>query len=282
MTVVTKAPTPANVWQGTVDLYIDVTAPASAVPAVNADEVALDANGQPSTTSQGVTAATNATPIVLTVTSSAAFNNGELATVSSVGGNTNANGIWATTIPTGGTTIQLNGSAGNAAYTVGGTIMQGAHVGLLEGPTTCTLTCKIDGIGSDTFEDEHDAALTSLEVEIDTVMKESDLAKFLAMTSNPNYGNFASLGVTGTGTLGVQMGGAQSASMQKHRLMFVGPQRNVPGQWIYVFLFVGYNDAPCQITFSRAKANLWKVKFVGLANLTRTAGDEVAHIVWVL
>lgn len=281
MATLTKAPTPANVWQGTVDLYIDPAAPGSAVPAVNADEIALDANGQPATLTAAITGATNATPIVLTVGSTTGFNSGEIHTVSGVGGNTNANGIWAITVLSG-TTIQLNGSAGNAVYTSGGIIYQGAHVGLLEGPTTCTLTPKLDAIGSDSFEDAHDAALQSLTVEVDTVLKETDLAKLLAMSSNPNYGNFASLGVSGSGTMALQMGGAQSATMQKHRLMFVGPQRNVAGQWIYVYLMKAYNEASLAITFERSKANLWKVKFVGIADLTRTAGDEVAHIVQVL
>ena len=281
MATVTKAPTPANVWQGTVDLYIDVAPPSSAVPAVNADEVALDASGQPTTISEAITGATDATPIVLTVGSTTGFASKRIVTVAGVGGNTNANGIWSITVLSS-TTIQLNGSAGNAAYTSGGTVQLGAHLGLLEGPTSAEVDTKIDWILSDQFEDAHDAALLTLAVEVNSVLKETDLAKLLMMSSNVNYGNFASIGTSGSGTLSMQFGGAQSSSMDKHTLMFVGPQRNNPGQWIYVFLFQAYNDAPLKITFQRSKANLWKVKFNGLADLTRTAGDEVAHIVQVL
>lgn len=274
MAVIAKAPTPANVWQGPIDLYIDLAAPTTHTPPTQADEIALDGSGQPATLQLAVTGATNATPIQVTVGSAAGLANGDLVTVAAVGGNTNANGIWTIGGLTG-TTFNLLGSVGNSAYTSGGTVNQGAHAGLLEGPTTVTVAPKLEDIGSDNFEGPHDAAGVSLGVEVDTVMKETDLAKLLAMACNQNYGNFAYL----ANTQALQFGGVQSAAMKKRRLMFAGPNRNSSTKWIYFFLFAGYNDAPIQITFSRAKANLWKVKFVGLADLTRLAGDEVAHLV---
>lgn len=67
-----------------------------------------------------VTGATNATPIVLTVTSHGLVT-GDRVTVASVGGNTAANGNWTVTKVTDNT-FSLDDSAGNGAYTSGGSV----------------------------------------------------------------------------------------------------------------------------------------------------------------
>lgn len=67
-----------------------------------------------------ISGATNATPIVITNAASS-FVVGQVVVVASVGGNTNANQTWEIQAVTSTTTTLLN-SAGNAAYTSGGTI----------------------------------------------------------------------------------------------------------------------------------------------------------------
>jgi hypothetical protein len=45
---ISKVYTPANIWQGPVDVYVNIPAPASAnPPAADANEITLDSNGQP-------------------------------------------------------------------------------------------------------------------------------------------------------------------------------------------------------------------------------------------
>lgn len=68
-----------------------------------------------------ITGATNATPIVLTVDSITNITDGDWVRVNGVGGNTNANGTFLVT-SVSGSNITLVGSAGNAAYTSGGTL----------------------------------------------------------------------------------------------------------------------------------------------------------------
>lgn len=78
--------------------------------------------GQASTVNSGsnsVTGATNATPIVITAAGHT-LADGDLVTISGVGGNTAANGIWVVD-NVAGNDFELVGSAGNAAYTSGGT-----------------------------------------------------------------------------------------------------------------------------------------------------------------
>lgn len=66
-----------------------------------------------------VSGATNATPIVLTVPSGHGIAVDDYVFVTGVGGNTAANGTFRISV-SGSTTVTLEDSAGNAAYTSGG------------------------------------------------------------------------------------------------------------------------------------------------------------------
>lgn len=65
-----------------------------------------------------ITGATNATPIVLTVTAHG-LSSGDFVSVSAVGGNTNANAAWPI-VKVDANSFSLTGSVGNSAYTSGG------------------------------------------------------------------------------------------------------------------------------------------------------------------
>jgi hypothetical protein len=67
-----------------------------------------------------ITAATNASPIVIT-SASHGLVTGDTVVVTAVGGNTAANGTWEVTVSSS-TQFSLNSSTGNAAYTSGGTV----------------------------------------------------------------------------------------------------------------------------------------------------------------
>lgn len=73
----------------------------------------------PPTATKAITDATNAAPIVITATAHG-YVTGQWINVASVGGNTNANGIWQIKRLTDNT-FELVGSQGNSAYTSGGT-----------------------------------------------------------------------------------------------------------------------------------------------------------------
>lgn len=70
--------------------------------------------------SRTVSAATNATPIVITTTADHLFATGDTVIVASVAGNTAANGTWTIT-KVSATTFSLDTSVGSGAYTSGGT-----------------------------------------------------------------------------------------------------------------------------------------------------------------
>lgn len=73
-----------------------------------------------STATSTITAASNASPIVITTSAPHTFPSGAEVTISGVSGNTAANGTW-TVAPVDATRFSLNGSSGSGAYTSGGT-----------------------------------------------------------------------------------------------------------------------------------------------------------------
>ena len=77
----------------------------------NGTWTSVSSNGQPNT-SYTITAATNATPIAITVASGGSWATGDVVSINNVGGNTAANGTWIIT-STGANTFTLDGSVGN-------------------------------------------------------------------------------------------------------------------------------------------------------------------------
>lgn len=97
-----------------------------------------------------VTAASNATPIVLTCTlDNGTFADGDLVKVQDVGGNLNANGtFFITSVAGSGTSMTLEGSNGSAAWTSGGKVYKlnkaaGFHIALATA-TAAVLNDKVD------------------------------------------------------------------------------------------------------------------------------------------
>ena len=93
--------------------------------------IVANATGAPTGIVQApITNATNATPIVITIADTTGLLTGDTVYIAGVEGNTAANGFWEVGTVTG-TTVELVGSAGNGAYTTGGSL-EGGDLGLLD------------------------------------------------------------------------------------------------------------------------------------------------------
>ncbi len=79
----------------------------------------INADYQITTSGLAISAATNASPIVIT-SATHGYTTGDVVTIAGVAGNTAANGTWTIIVLTS-TTFSLTGSTGNGAYTSGGT-----------------------------------------------------------------------------------------------------------------------------------------------------------------
>lgn len=104
-------------WQATLEMIGASTA--AAPPSRSIWRSLFGVAGAAVTGSGSVTAATNASPIVITQTGHGKAN-GAVVRISGVLGNTAANGVWVIGNATANT-YELVGSTGNAAYTSGGT-----------------------------------------------------------------------------------------------------------------------------------------------------------------
>jgi hypothetical protein len=110
----------------------NITTGATAVRTVPGDTIRIMGSPEPTSLGQNgvwtsqalqatktLTAATNATPIAITITGHG-YSTGDTVVVTGVGGNTAANGTWEITV-TDANTFTLDGSAGNGNRTSGGT-----------------------------------------------------------------------------------------------------------------------------------------------------------------
>lgn len=113
---------------------------ASATTGIVNTTLASTVGAVPGVSNLAVSGATNATPIEISATAHG-LASGNYVQISSVLGNTNANGQWVITV-TGANTFTLDGSAGNAAYTSGG-IVQGGDLGEVD--TIIQANCVPDG-----------------------------------------------------------------------------------------------------------------------------------------
>lgn len=135
---------------------------------------------------KAVTGATNATPIVLTVTANG-FANGDIVVVGGVGGNLAANGIWKVAAQATNTislTDPITGSnvVGSAAYTSGGYVVclgpsaagdnwddfDGALVGTAQTLTTPTVTAGVADADDVTYSSVSGATVEAIGIYKDT------------------------------------------------------------------------------------------------------------------
>lgn len=203
MANVARTYTPGDIFQNPVDVYANITAPASsATPTADANCLTLDANGQPSSST-------------------------------------------------------------------------GIHIGSVEGPTAITFTEKVNEIMDDQHESAIDAGFDSIDAEIDFNMKETNFSKLQTLLTSDQLGKYTSLSATEAW----QLGGQFSSATTYITLLLVSQRRDVAGKYLYVLAFKCYLKSAIQLTFLRSKETVYKLKFGAIADLTRTAGDELMQIV---
>lgn len=127
-----------------------------------------------------ISSATNATPIVITTTSTNALVTGQQVVISGVGGNTAANGTFQITVVTN-TTFQLNGTVGNGGYTGGGTVNTTPY----QFPLSFTEGNTVLAVGNDGY--------TAAQISVNA----GGSAIFTATTNSPFSGSTTSLTING-------------------------------------------------------------------------------------
>lgn len=161
-----------------------------------------------------------------------------------------------------------------------GTPTQGSPVfaGATDGATTVALSPKIEQIMSDQLAAPVDVVMTGEAETIEVTMKQSDLA---------NLKNFIVHGMFSTGTDTGLPPGSQSYEeisfggiipIPKTSVAVISPRRDAASKYVVSQLYQAYQAEAIQLPFQRGKETTFKVKFDGLADATRIAGDQVGKI----
>jgi hypothetical protein len=151
--------------------------------------------------------------------------------------------------------------------------------GATEGAITSTMTPKYQEIAADQVASPVDVVMTSDAYEIDVTIKQSNLANLIS---------FFPPGTFSTGTDANQPAGAQAYEqitfggiipVPKFGVAVISPRRDATGKFVVSHLYQAYQAEAVKLPFQRGKETTFGVKFKGIADSTRPAGDQVG-MVW--
>lgn len=150
--------------------------------------------------------------------------------------------------------------------------------GATDGAATVMLTPKLEQINADQVAAPIDVVMTGEAASIEVTLKESDLAKLKYFVSNGNYttGTDTNLPSGAQSFEEISFGGVMPIS--KASVAVISPRRDVPGKYVISQLYSAYQAQAVQLPFQRGKETSYKVKFEGLADPSRPAGDQVGKL----
>lgn len=151
----------------------------------------------------------------------------------------------------------------------------GVHLGSVEGPSTISITEKVNEILDDQHENAIDAGFDSIEAEIDFNLKETALAKLLTLLTASTLGARTLLAAQEV----LQLGGKLDSAANPITLLLVSPRRDLAGKFLYAMAYKAFLNSALPFSFSRSKENVHKLKFRCVMDLARVAGDELMQIV---
>jgi hypothetical protein len=175
-------------------------------------------------------------------------------------------------VPADGARLGIDAS-GNP---VGGTPFP---MGASEGAATFQMESKIEEISIDQETAPVDAVMTAESAYLEITLKESSLAKIVKTLAHATYstGTDTTLPAGAQAYEQISVGGL--VSLPQAAVALISPRRGFtsPGKFMVACLYNTYAKDPFQIGFTRTKEAVYKVRFEGLAVLTRAQGDRVAQ-----
>lgn len=174
-------------------------------------------------------------------------------------------------VPASGNRLLIDAAG---APTAGSPVFAGAT----EGAATVVLAPKLEQVGADQVAGPIDVVMTGEAASIEVTLKESDLAKLKHFIV---HGSFASGTDTGL-PQGAQnyeeisFGGVMA--VPKTSVAVISPRRDAASKFVVSQLYQAYQAEAVQLPFQRGKETTYKVKFEGLADPARAAGDQVGKI----
>jgi hypothetical protein len=174
-------------------------------------------------------------------------------------------------VPASGSRLIIN-SSGDPT---GGTPI---FAGATEGAATVLLAPKLEPIGADQVAAPIDVAITGEAASIEVTLKESDLAKLKNFIVNGAYTTGTDTGLPAGAQAYEEIAFGGVLSIPKSSVAVISPRRDATGKFIVSQLYSAYQAESIQLPFQRGKETTYKVKFEGLADGSRAAGDQVGKL----
>jgi hypothetical protein len=180
--------------------------------------------------------------------------------------------LWlAVTVPTTGNRLLIN-SAGEP--TVGTPVFAGAT----EGATTVGLSPKLEEINADQVAAPIDVVMTGEAESIEITLKESDLAKLKHFIVHGSFSTGTDTGLPAGAQAYEEISFGGIMSIPKTSIAVISARRDTSSKFVVSQLYSAYQAEAIQLPFQRGKETTYKVKFVGLADPARSAGDQVGKL----
>ncbi len=180
--------------------------------------------------------------------------------------------LWlSVAVPVAGTRLVIDATG---APTAGTPFVAGAT----DGAVTVALAPKFEEITADQVPGPIDVVMTGEAASIEITLKESDLAKLKYYIVNGAYttGTDTNLPAGSHAYEEISFGGVMA--IPRTSVAVISPRRDAASKFVVSQLYQAYQADALQLPFQRGKETTYKVKFQGLADPTRAAGDQVGKI----
>lgn len=180
--------------------------------------------------------------------------------------------LWlSVSVPTNGNRLIIN-AAGDP--TAGTPIFAGAT----EGAATLLLAPKLEPIAADQVAGPIDVVMTGEAASIEVTMKESDLAKLKNFIVHGSFASGTDTGLPAGSQTYEEIAFGGLMPIPKTSVVVISPRRDSTAKFVVSQLYQAYQAEAIQLPFQRGKETTYKVKFEGLADPSRPAGDQVGKI----
>jgi hypothetical protein len=152
-------------------------------------------------------------------------------------------------------------------------------MGASEGAATFHMEAKLEEISIDQETGPVDVVMTAESAYIEVSLKESSLAKVAKALAHASYSSGSDTGLPSGAQAYEEITVGGLVAIPQAPVALVSPRRgfSIPGKFLVACLYNTYAKDPFQIGFTRAKEAVYKVRFEGLAVLSRAQGDRVAQ-----
>jgi hypothetical protein len=152
-------------------------------------------------------------------------------------------------------------------------------MGASDGAATFHLEAKIEEVVIDQETAPVDAIMTAESAYMEVTLKESSLMKISASLAHSSYTSGTDTGLPAGAQNYEEITVGGLVTIPQAAVALISPRRgsSSPGKFMVACLYNAYAKNAFQIGFTRAKEATYKVRFEGLAVLSRSPGDQVAQ-----